>query len=517
MQIEKTKNAVRNSLSGLICRAVMLVFPFVIRTVIIRELGMKYAGLGSLFTSVLQVLSLSELGFSTAVAYAMYKPIADDDKKLVGALLGFEKKVYYIVGAAILCVGLLVTPFLPHLINGEVPADINLYTLYFIYLFNTVISYFVFSYKGVLLAAFQRTDVENNLMMLTNLAMYALQIVVLFAFKNYYVYIIFLPLCTLGLNIARSVYVNKKYAEFLTFSELDSGVKREVFKNIGALMGHRLSITVVVAVVNIIISAKLGLDDLAVYNNYYYIVNALIAIISVVHSALTAGIGNNIVVHDVDKNYGDFNTLTFLNVWLVGWMAITLMCLYQPFMSIWMDGDTAKMLPDSSALLFVALLYFWKFKDILTTYKDAGGMWRADFWKPYVVAVATLILTLILINTMGMNGVVIALLVGVFVVSMPWETHVFFKQYFHRSAAAYYLRMFIYTAIVAASGVLTYFVCSFLPSSGVLALIIKFLICAVLPNAIFVLCSFKTREFKVLCNKMGGLVKKRGGKKAAAK
>lgn len=513
MQIEKTKNAVRSSLSGLIYRAVTLIFPFVIRTVIIRELGMKYAGLGSLFTSVLQVLSLSELGFSTAVAYAMYKPIADDDKKLVGALLGFVKKVYYIVGAAILCVGLAVTPFLPRLISGEVPADINLYTLYFIYLFNTVVSYFVFSYKSVLLAAFQRTDVENGIMMLANFAMYVLQIAVLLAFKNYYVYIIFLPLCTLAINIARSVYVDKKYAEYLALGELDRGVKREVFKNIGALMGHRLSITVVVSVVNIVISAKLGLDDLAVYNNYYYIVNALIAIVAVVHSALTAGIGNNIVVHDKAKNYGDLNTLTFLNVWMVGWMAITSMCLYQPFMRIWMGGDTAKMLPDSSALLFVLLLYLWKFKDILSTYKDAAGMWRADFWKPYVVAVSTLILTLLLIDKVGVNGVVLALIFGVFIVSMPWETHVFFKHYFQRSAAKYYLRMFIYTAIVVIVGVLTYFVCSFLPESGILALCAKFLICVILPNAIFVVCSFKTREFKVLCNKTRSLVKKRGKKR----
>ena len=113
MQIERTKNAVKNSFSGLIFRVVCLLFPFAIRTILIKKLGIEYAGLGSLFTSLLQVLSLSELGFSTVVAFAMYKPVAEDDKPLVCALLGMIRKVYYIVGAVILIVGLAITPFLP--------------------------------------------------------------------------------------------------------------------------------------------------------------------------------------------------------------------------------------------------------------------------------------------------------------------------------------------------------------------------------------------------------------------
>ena len=171
MQIERTKNAVKNSFSGLIFRVVCLLFPFAIRTILIKKLGIEYAGLGSLFTSLLQVLSLSELGFSTVVAFAMYKPVAEDDKPLVCALLGLIRKVYYIVGAVILIVGLAITLFLPKLIKGDAPADINLYLLYFIYLFNTVVSYFVFAYKSVLLSAFQRTDIESNIMSVSYVAM----------------------------------------------------------------------------------------------------------------------------------------------------------------------------------------------------------------------------------------------------------------------------------------------------------------------------------------------------------
>lgn len=509
MQIERTKNAVKNSISGIIFRVVCLLFPFAIRTILIKKLGIEYAGLGSLFTSLLQVLSLSELGFSTAVAYAMYKPVAEDNKPLVRALLGFVRKVYYIVGATILIVGLAITPFLPKLIEGDAPADINLYALYFIYLFNTVVSYFVFAYKSVLLSALQRTDVENNIMSVSYVAMYAMQVAVLLAFKNYYVYIIFLPLCTLAINLARSAYVNKKYPDYKAEDTLGEAEKKEVFKNIGAMIGHRLSGTVVFSVSNIVISSKLGLEPLAVYNNYYYIVNSLLAVISVVYVALTAGIGNNIVTADVQKNYDDFKTLTFFNVWMVGWMSITLLCLFQHFMRLWMGGDETKMLDDSSAFLFALLLYLWKFKDILSTYKDAAGMWKDDFFKPYAVAAVTLLLTVLLIKPMGVNGAIVAMIAGVFAVSMPWETHAFFKGYFKFSPAKYYLRMAVYTLVVAAAGAATFAVCRLFPADGAGWLMIKGVICVLLPNSVFLLLSFKTREFKVVTEKLKGLIKKK--------
>lgn len=507
MQIERTKNAVKNSVSGIIYRVVCLLFPFAIRTILIRKLGIEYAGLGSLFTSLLQVLSLSELGFSTVVAFAMYKPVAEDNRPLVCALLGFIRKVYYIVGAAILVAGLAVTPFLPKLIKGEAPADINLYILYFIYLANTVVSYFVFAYKSVLLAAFQRNDIENVIMTISYIAMYVLQVAVLLIFKNYYVYIVFLPLCTLSVNLARSAYVNKKYPDYKAEDTLGEAEKKAVFKNIGAMIGHRLSGTVIFSGTNIVISSRLGLETLGVYNNYFYIVNSLIAIISVLYTALTAGIGNNIVTADVKKNYDDFNTLTFLNVWLVGWMSVTLLCLFQHFMRIWMNGDEAKMLGNSSAFLFALLLYLWKFKDILSTYKDAAGMWKDDFFKPYTVAAVTLLLSLALIGKMGVNGAIVATIAGVFVVSMPWETHAFFKNYFGFSSAKYYLRMLLYTMVVAAAGALTCFVCFKLPETGVLWLLLKGAICIALPNAVFLSVSFKTREFKVVLEKIKYLIK----------
>ena len=159
----RTLNAKRNMLASLINRIVSMLLPFVTRTIFIYSLGSLYLGLNSIFSSVLSVLSLAELGVGTAMVYSMYKPIANGDAETVCALLNLYRKIYRIIGAVILVLGLAFTPFLPHIIKGAVPADINLYVLYFINLFSTVVSYFLFAYKNSLLTASQRMDVISHI------------------------------------------------------------------------------------------------------------------------------------------------------------------------------------------------------------------------------------------------------------------------------------------------------------------------------------------------------------------
>lgn len=505
MSADRTKNTVKNTVTGLVFKIIGLVMPFIVRTVMIKKLGMDYLGLNSLFSSILQVLSLTELGFSSAIVFAMYKPIADGHTERICVILKLLRNAYYIIGAVILVIGLAIIPAIPYLISGDYPNDINLYILYGIYLFNTVISYSFFAYKGLLLTAHQKSSVENNIFSIVNLLMYVAQIALLYVYPNYYVYIICLPISTLVINLVRLIVVNKMYPDYKCRGAIDSELRKSVFRNIGALIGHRLSYIVVFSLNNIIISMTSGLETLAVYNNYYYILNALIGIISVFHSSATASIGNSIVVDSVEKNYNDFNKLTFINVWIVGWMSICLLCLYQHFMRIWVGDEY--MFPTWVMILFVVLFYLWKFKDILPTYKDATGMWKADFWKPYTVVIVSLVTSIALTKFIGVGGTLIAMILGVFFVSFPWETHVFFKLYFKKSPKAFYLRMIVYSVIVIAVGALTYLCCYFIPSQGYGWFALKGGICLILPNLMFFLVSFKTPEFKYVVAKTKNIFK----------
>ena len=507
MNSDKTKHAVKNTVSGLVYKLLRIIMQFVIRTILILKLGMEYAGLNSLFTSILQVLSFSELGFASVIAFTMYKPIVDEDEVMVRALLNFVRKVYYVVGAVILVAGCVLMPFLPNLISGSYPSDINLYLLYLIYLGNTVISYLFFAYKRILLTAYQRSDVENRVMTFCEIVMYVAQIAALLLYPNYYVYIIFLPLCTLGINFVCYYRVNKLFPSCKAEGNLSRVQQKAIYKHIFSLVGHRISIVVVNSFVSIIVSATLGLELLAIYNNYYYVINSCMAIMIVVYTSITAGVGTSMASESVQKNYNDFKTLTFVNVWMVGFMAIAILCLFQPFMVLWLGEES--LLPDYSAFLFVLLFYFWRFKDMVSTFKDAGGLWKEDFWKPYTISLVSLVLALVLVRIDGINGVIYSLIVGVFIISMPWETHALFKAYFKIKTGAYYLRMLIYTAIVFAVGALTYYVCSLLPTGGIWWFMARAGICCVIPNILFLLFSFKTREFKVVWGKLNTLLKRR--------
>ena len=183
----RTKNAERNIIFAFLNKMVSLVLPFLTRTIVIYILGAQVLGLNNLFTSVLSFLSLAELGLGTAIVHSMYKPIAEDDETTICALLGYYRKLYQIIGMTILLIGTLLLPFLPYLIKGSAPAGVNIYIVFYIYLLNTVLSYFLAGYKQCLLAAHQRSDITSKISIVANFVMRIAQIVILCIVQDYYV------------------------------------------------------------------------------------------------------------------------------------------------------------------------------------------------------------------------------------------------------------------------------------------------------------------------------------------
>ena len=178
MKIERTKNAVRIIFFKGLFQILNIVIPFVMRTVILHVLGVKYLGLNGLFKSILSILNLAELGVGSAMLFSMYKPIAEDDHDTICALMKLYRTLYRLIGLVVLAIGLGLTPFLHVLVKDEIPADINLYVLYFMTLGSTVVSYWLFAYKNSLLTAHQRSDIVSKIALAVHLVEYALKILV---------------------------------------------------------------------------------------------------------------------------------------------------------------------------------------------------------------------------------------------------------------------------------------------------------------------------------------------------
>ena len=497
----RLKNSIRNTISGIASRIITIIFPFIIRTVIIKKIGMDYAGLNGLFSSVLMMLSISELGFGSALVYSMYKPIAEADTDKVCALLNFYKKVYRIVGCVILTLGLCLLPFIRSFINGEVPTDINVYVLYLIFLLNTVIGYFAFAYKSALLTASQRVDVSNRIIICVNLVMYLAQFAVLWILRNYMAYVILSPIFTVITNIVQSIVVDKLYPQYKCRGSLEKYELKEIYKNVFALIGEKIGWTVLLSTDTIVISAFLGLTKVACYNNYYMIISAVRNLVMVIFDSIRPSVGNSMVTESLDKNYRDFNKISSLFVWISGFCSISLICLFQPFMRIWVGEEY--LLSKATVIMFGIYFFGWKMLDVLVLYRDAAGMWWYGKSRPYVVSILNIIGDILLVHFFGLDGVVFATLFTSVCMSYPWLLGILFKRYFKGKPWDYLKRLGIQCLVVAVAGLLTYFICyRVIVGYSFAKFVIRTAVCAVVPNVIFLLTIGRNKDVHELISKL---------------
>lgn len=491
MKIERTKNVIRTTVFGALYKIINIILPFFTRTVILYVLGTQYLGLSSLFSSILSFLSLAELGVGSAMVYSMYKPIAHNDRKTICALLNLYRHLYRRIGFIIMALGISLMPFLRRLIHGSVPSDINIYLLYFLYLLNAVISYWMFAYKTSLLQAHQRYDIDSKVAMVITPLSYVVMLGCLFLTKNYYLYVIWIPIFTAATNVVKLFLVNRLFPGYEPEGDIDPQLKESITKKVKALIGTKLNTVVLNAADNIVMSAFLGLTAIAMYGNYHYIMSSITGFIGIVYGAMTAGLGNSLVTETREKNYADLLRFSFINAWIVGWCSICLVCLYQPFMKIWVGEKL--MFPLYVVFEFGLYFYVYMIRKIPVTYKDAAGIWWEDRFRPYVCMFLNLGLNIFLVRIIGVSGIILSTVFSLFI-SIPWENYTIFKYIFKVSSREYYLKMAVYLVETILCGGAAYFLCGLLGDS-IPAFIGKMFICLIVPNVIYACMNCKRKEF----------------------
>lgn len=495
MKIERRKNASRNILFGSVLKIYQIAVPFCLRTAIFYLLGAKYLGLNSLFSSIFQVLNLAELGVGSAMVYSMYKPIAEDDTEKICALMKLYRTYYRIIGLVIALIGVGLIPWLPSLVEGDIPADMNLKILYLLNLAATVFSYWLFSYKNCLLTAHQRTDVNSKIMLCVNTLQYTAQFLVLFFFKNYYLYLIVTLTSQILTNLVTALVVGRLFPQYTARGVLDKEITKSINGRIRDLFTSKLGAVIINSVDTIVISAFLGLTVLAVYQNYFFILTAVLGMVDIVFHACIAGIGNSIIVDDKEKVYSDFCKFTFIIVWITGFCACCLLCLYQPFMEIWVGSE---MMLSISAVICLCVYYFiLELNQLFCTYKDAAGLWHRDRFRPLITALSNLFMNLIMVQFWGIYGIMLSTVLSVLLVGMPWLLRNLFTLLFERMQMKLYLKKIcFYIAAVAGVCVITYGICSTLPASGWENLILRAAVCCIVPNFVFYIVFHQCNEFK---------------------
>ena len=455
--MNRTKNASRNILFGFILRVYLIVVPFLMRTAMIYFMGVEYLGLNSLFASILQVLNLAELGAGSAMVYSMYKPIVDGDKKTICALLNLYKQYYFIIGLVIAVVGLALTPFVPRIIKGDVPDGLNVYILYILNLIATVLTYWLFAYKSSLLQAHQRSDVTSKVMIVAVTIQYGLQLLVLWLFKNYYLYVIVMLITTTIGNIVTAIVASKLYPEYRAEGKLDVLKVKDINHRIRDLFTAKLGATIVNSADTVVISAFLGLTTLAMYQNYYFIMSSIMSIIATIFSSCLASVGNSMVTDGLQKNYKDFRIITLFILFITTVCTSCFATMYQPFITLWV-GENQRF---DDAVVWLLCIYFYLvvMQQIRGMYKDAAGVWHQDRFRPLISSLVNVVLNLLFVQIWGIYAIILSTIVSYLLVGIPWLTLNLFKFVFKMDWKKYSIDMIVYFIMTVAISSICYFVC----------------------------------------------------------
>lgn len=496
----RLRNSAKNMVSGMLFRIFSMLTAFVVRTVFIKCLSNDYLSVNGLYSSILNMLSLAELGFSTAMVYSMYKPLAEKDYTKLSQIMRLYKRVYRIIGTVVLFIGLLIVPFLDVIIKNK--PDIEGLTFYYLlFLFNSVLSYWFFAYMSSLLQADQRASVISNYSTIFNLIKTVIQIVLLLAFKNFTVYLIVQMLCTIFQNIAIAVRVKKDYPIFNNSKEeLPKQEKKRIFDDVKALMLQKISFKILNTSDSIIISAFVGLNWVGLLSNFIMIEEAIVAVLSQVTSAISASLGNLFVESDDETGYIMFKRVDFMNYWLYAFSAIALITLSNPFVKIWLGENY--LLSNIAIIALFSRFFIEGYINTMSTFRSALGLFKQGKYFPLVVAGLNIVLSIGLSYPLGLAGVLFATPISRLCINGWYMPLVIHRDGFNKPVKPYYFKLLFRFVLLAGVVVVMQLISSVVFSGGVtiIKFIIMVVITAILPNFVFLIVFCRNDEFEYFKN-----------------
>lgn len=492
----RSKNSLRNVMVGWVMQFLIIVGGFVCRMVFVRVLSEEYLGIGGLFSNIIMMLSVSELGIGTAIIYSLYKPIAEGDREQIIALMEFYRKVYRFIGCFVLVVGSALAPFLPYLIK-EMPDIPHIYLIYLMYVFNTGISYF-YSYKSSFVNANQDYFIISLNHGICYCVMIAAQIVVLLTTHNFIAYFLVQIIATLTENLIIARIADKRFP-ILRVKEkykIEKSTLKQIKTNTVAMMGHNIGSIVLTSTDNLVISKFVGLVEVGLYSNYTLIINSVNAMLTQAFTAITSSIGNLLVLGEQKQKEDTFYMIFFINFWLYGFCSCALVCLINPFIEICFG---AKWIYDMKIVaVIVASFYCTGIRLACNTFKSAAGLYMQDIYKPYVEVVLNLVISIALVQKYGILGVLLGTVISTLAVNTWIEPMVLYKYELGKSPWKYFGKYIWYMLLTIAASAASYWMCGRFSGGGIGGFIVKCLMVIFVPNVIFLLISFWTKEFRLL-------------------
>lgn len=493
----RKKLTIRNAITALISNFTVLLFGFILQKVFIVTLGDELLGLNSLLGNVVSMLAIADLGIGSAIVYSLYEPLAKKETEKVKSLMHFYKKVYSLIGIAILLIGIILLPFLKIIVNTTL--DINIYLIFILFLMDTVFSYFL-SYKRSILQADQRSYYINIVHIFYSLVLNISLIIILYCTKNYILFLIMKIICRILENVIILLIANKKYPYINeTYQKLDKETNNSIFKRVKGLVFHKVGSFIVLGTDNIIISKFLGNVIVAYYSNYYMITNAVSLLLSQMFSAVTASVGNLLTEDNSEKSYSLFRKLMFVNFWIYSLATTAIFLMMEPFISLWVGSE--RLLPFSVLIIITINFYMMGMRASIGVYKDAAGIYYEDRYVPLIESALNIIVSLIFVKIWGLFGVFFGTFISSLIVVFYSLPYFVYKKVFKKSIFQYYKLYVKYIILTTFTTGISYFILKnivnmlFL-SNNIIILLVAAFITLIIPNVIYFILFRKSEELQ---------------------
>jgi len=471
--LNRKQIATKNILISATSQLVILLSNFIIRRVFVDTLSVEYLGLNGLFSNIVSLLSLAELGVGGAIIFSLYLPLAEEDWGKVQAIMRLFKKFYIFVGLIIFLLGASVVPLLPHLIKDNPVALTDLFLFYLLFLANTASSYF-FSYKRGLIIADQKKyiDVINTLVFKVLLSI--MQIAFLLISRSFFLFLIIQLVFTIIENISISFVVNRKYPQVYKTS-YDTTLQKEqletIKKNTFGLFLHRVGGAIVDGTDNLLMSKLVGIAQVGLYSNYYMVRRAIQVLLDFVYQAIIPTLGNYNVTASLQQKKSTFNNFNYLVAMISSLCSITLFNAYNTFINLWLGPEY--LLSPIIVLIIVINFYLFGMRQSVAMFRASMGIYWADRYKPLVESLVNLVASIILGKYYGILGILLGTTISTVFVCIWVEPYYLYKIAYEGKVLEYFVSFFKYTIFTCVVGYLAYKVCMVFPGESFIVLVLQ--------------------------------------------
>lgn len=511
----RTKNSVLNLITSLGGQLLLILLRFITRTVFIEVLGKSFLGINGLFSDILTMLSLTELGFDTAINYKLYKPLAENDEKRVRVLLKFYKMAYQIIGFVITIIGLCLIPLLRYIINDYDSLEslgINAVLVFVLYLFQSVSSYLFFAYRSVIMKAAQKEYVLNLAGYVITLATNVCQIIVLLSLQDFIAYTLIVLLFNIIQNMVDATIAKHYFPQYF-INEKENLSKTEIIdmlKDCGALFVYKINGVVLKATDNMVLSAFIGLTIVGMYSNYLMFYMTIRTLLTRVYNALKASMGNLFTVANMEKRYCFFEVMNFVTIILYGTAGVGIAVVANEMIECWIGMDYV--IPQPFPVLLGIEILFLGLKNNLGQIRNITGVFRQMWFRPVLGIIINLGVSIATVNFWGIYGVLFGTITADLLTNFMVDPFVIHKNSFenYKPVATYYIKNIKYIILLVVICIVDMVICSnVLVGAGWFSVIIHCVICGMSVPMVFIIVFRKSEECNYLIDKVGLLFNKK--------